>query len=101
MIVVRDTFQLKFGQAKGAVDLWKQAIAVNQKLGYGNAGSRILTDLAGSPYYTLILETTFESMAQFEKAIKDVLGSPEWRAIYAKIVPMTESGRREILSVVG
>jgi hypothetical protein len=55
----------------------------------------------GGPYYTLVLETTFESLAQFEKVIKEVLANPEWRAVYAQIVPLTESGRREILSVVG
>ena len=78
MIVVRDVFQLKFGQAKGAVDLWKQVIAINQKMGYGSMQPRILTDMVGSPYYTLVLESTFESMAQFEEGIKKVLANPEW-----------------------
>ncbi|HEY8667312.1 MAG TPA: NIPSNAP family protein [Tepidisphaeraceae bacterium] len=100
MVVVRDIFQLKFGQAKEAVTLWKQVIAINQRRGYGTAATRMLTDLVGPAYYTLILETTFDSVAQFEKGIKEVLADPEWRAIYAKIIPLTESGRREILSVV-
>jgi hypothetical protein len=61
----------------------------------------MLTDLVGSPYYTIVLETTYESMWEFEEAIKKVLKNQEWRALYNKIVPLTEKGRREILNVVG
>ncbi len=99
MILVRDIFQLKFGAAGQAIELWKQVMQINRTLGYGGT-ARMLTDLVGSPYYTLVLETTYDSMAEFEKAIKEVLKNQEWRAIYSKIVPLTESGRREILNVV-
>ena len=99
MIVVRDIFQLKFGQAGQAIELWKQILEINRKLGYGGT-SRMLTDLVGSAYYTLVLESTYESMGEFEEAIKKVLKNQEWRGIYNKIVPLTERGRREILNVV-
>jgi len=100
MIVVRDIFQLKFGQAGQAIELWKQVMEINRKLGYGGT-SRMLTDLVGSPYYTLVLETTYDSMGQMEEALQKVLKNQEWRGIYNKIVPLTEKGRREILNVVG
>ena len=100
MIVVRDIFQLKFGLAGQAIELWKQILEINRKLGYGGT-ARMLTDLVGSAYYTLVLESTYESMGEFEEAIKRVLKNGEWRAIYNKIVPLTEKGRREILNVVG
>ena len=99
MIVVRDIFRIKFGQTKEAVALWKQAGSVNKKLGYGQS-MRMLTDFVGPSYYTLVLESSFESMAAFEKAIGEVTASPEWRAIYQKIVPLTESGHREILKEI-
>ena len=99
MIIVRDIFRIKFGQTKEAIALWKQARAVNKKLGYGQS-MRMLTDFVGLPYYTVVLEASFESTAQFEKAIHDVTGNAEWRAIYQKIVPLTESGHREILKEV-
>jgi hypothetical protein len=100
MIVVRDIFQLKFGMAGQAIELWKQAMEINRRLGYGGS-ARMLTDLVGSPYYTVVLETTYESMWEFEEAIKKVLKNQDWRGIYSKIVPLTEKGRREILNVVG
>jgi L-fucose isomerase-like protein len=42
-----------------------------------------------------VLETTYESMGEFEEAIRKVLKNQEWRGIYNKIVPLTEKGRRE------
>ncbi len=100
MIVVRDIFQLKFGQAGAAIELWKQVMEINRKLGYGGT-SRMLTDLVGPAYYTLVLETTYDSMGQMEEALQKVLKNQEWRGIYSKIIPLTEKGRREILNVVG
>ena len=100
MIVVRDVFRVKFGKAKEATDLWKKAVALLAKSGYGGGGTRILTDLAGPPYYTLVLETTHESLAKWEEASKEVRKNAGWKAIYEQIVPLTEEGRREILAVV-
>jgi hypothetical protein len=101
MIVVRDVFRLKFGEAKDATALWKQAVGVLRSSGFAEAKSiRLLTDLAGSPYYTIVLESTFESAAAWEKASTAVRANPEWKAVYAKIAALTETGHREILSVV-
>jgi hypothetical protein len=101
MIVVRNIFQMKFGQSGPAIELWKQAIELNKKLENGPTSARLLTDLAGGPFYTVVLEHTFDSLTHFENSVKLVLANAEWRAIYSKIVPMVESGRREILNVVG
>jgi hypothetical protein len=100
MIVVRDIFRLKFGQSKEAIALWKQALAVVQKSEFGKYPTRLLTDLAGPEYYTLVLESTFDSVAQWDQASTTLRADPAWRSIYAKILPLTETGRREILSVV-
>ena len=100
MIVVRNIFRLKFGQSKKATELWKEAIEINKKLGYGGKDTRLLTDLAGASYYTIVLETTHESLAEFEKASKQVTSSAEWRKVYEQIVPLVEEGRREIYSVI-
>ena len=101
MILVRDIFRLKFGQSKEALALWKQAAASLRTSGYGAISVRLLTDLAGPDYYTVVLESTFNSTADWEKAHLAARDNPEWKALYAKIIPLTELGRREILSVVG
>lgn len=98
MIVVRDVFRLKFGQAKEAVSLWKQAAELLTQAGFKNV--RLLTDLVGPAYYTVILESTYDSLSDWESAHRNAPGQAEWKAIYAKIIPLTEEGRREILTVV-
>src|SRR5436309_15858466 len=98
MIVVRDIFQLKFGQSKEANALWKQGLAMMSAIANGRA--RLLTDVAGAPYYSLILESTWDSLAQWEQATKGMRANPEWQKWYPKVVALTESGRREILSIL-
>jgi hypothetical protein len=100
MVVVRDIFRLKFGQSKEAVGLWKEAASALRNSGYGAIDVRLLTDLAGSPYYTVILESTFKSVAEWEKAHLAARENAPWKALYTKIIPFTEIGHREILSVV-
>lgn len=101
MVVVRDVFRLKFGQSKEAMALWKEAIVLLRDSGYGALNVRLLSDLAGAPYYTVILESTFNSVAEWEKAHLAARDNAPWKAVYARIIPFTESGRREILSIVG
>jgi len=98
VIVVRDIFQLKFGQSKEATALWKQGLAMIA--GKANGRARLLTDVAGAPYYTLILESTWDSLAQWEQGTKGVRADPEWQKWYPKVAALTESGRREILSII-
>ena len=100
MIVVRDIFRLKFGQSKEAIALWKEAAASLRTSGYGALNVRLLTDMAGASFYTVILESTFNSVADWEKAHLAARENAPWKALYAKIIPFTEIGHREILSVI-
>ena len=99
MIVVRDVFQLKFGKAREAQALWREG---SEFLRQGDKVKdlRILTDLAGGPYYTLVMETTYDSLADFEGEMGEAMND-EWRAWYQRFVPLVEGGRREILNLVG
>ena len=100
MIVVRDVFRVKFGETREATELWKQAMVSIQKSGYGAKSLRLLSDLAGPPFYTLVLESTFDSISQWEQAHQAAKSNAAWRDAYQQIILLTESGHREILSVV-
>jgi hypothetical protein len=100
MILVRNNFRVKFGKAKEAIDLWKEGIEIGKRAGFGEAGARILTDLAGPEFYTVVIEFTHESLADLEKSSKSVMGNAQWQAWYAKIQPLLEGGRREIFNIV-
>lgn len=97
MILVRDIFQLKFGKGKEAKALWREGAAIENKFGYNVR--RVLTDLTGS-YYTLVMESIFESLADYEKALKRAFSTEEWGEWYQKFIPLVESGRREIFTIV-
>lgn len=97
MILVRDIFNLKFGKAKEAKALLKESMEIGKKYGFGSG--RALTDLTG-PSYTLILETEWKSLSDWENSMKSGLGADEWQKWYQKFVPLVESGCREIFTIL-
>lgn len=100
MIVVRDVFQLKFGAAREAVAVWKEGLSIIEGLSPKGASYRLLTDLIGADYYTLVFESTYADMAEYERAGADVMGAKEWKEWYRRFVPLAVGGHREILNVV-
>ncbi len=100
MILVRNVFRLKFGKAREAVELWKEGRTFMEKQKFGTAPTRLLTDLAGGNFYTLILENTFDSLTDYEQSEARVLKNDEWKKWYQKFVLLVESGHREIYSIV-
>ena len=94
MIVVRDTFQAKYGKGGELVALFKEA---SQKWAANYAG-RILTDASG-PFYTVVTETTVESLAEWERRLAEVFSLPEFGEWFARMRPLVESGRREFYNV--
>jgi hypothetical protein len=97
MILIREVFQLKFGKAKEAKALAKEGAELEKKYGY--TPSRNLTDLTGQ-YYTLVSERTYKSLGDFEQELQKVFANKDFSAWYQKMVPLVESGRREIFTIV-
>ena len=96
MIVVRNTFQLKFGKAKDAKALLQQ---IRQKSSKDFTPARILTDITG-PYYTVVLEFEQESLSAWEAEQKQTLNDPSLRPLFEQFYALVESGHREIFSVM-
>jgi len=95
MILVREVFQVKFGKMKEVKELLKEMT----KLMPQENKPRILTDLVG-PYYTLVMENTHQDLAAFEADMRREMGGPEFGALYQKFIPLIDSGRREIFTIV-
>jgi hypothetical protein len=97
MILVRDIFQVKFGKMKDAKDIWKEMF----KAMPASAGNkpRLLTDLVGQ-YYTLVLESTFKDLSDYEAFSRQEMSAPGVGALYQKFVPLVDSGRREIFTII-
>ena len=97
MIVVRDIFQIEPDQMKLAKELLKQEREIGKRL--GQPIQRVLTDLTGE-YYTLVMESEFSSLAEYETALKKVLADAEWQRSYPQFRKLIRGGRREIFTVV-
>ena len=97
MILVRDIFQVKFGKMKDAKEVWKEMFKVMPASGQGKP--RLLTDLTGQ-YYTLVLESTFKDLTDYEAFSRKEMGGPAVGALYQKFVLLVDSGRREIFTIV-
>ena len=63
MLVVRNTFKLKFGKAREAVALTKEGLAILKRAGL-DTPVRLLTDLTGR-HYTLVLEMTVKNLTEY------------------------------------
>jgi hypothetical protein len=98
MIVIRNVFQLKYGKAREALAVMKDGIAIQRRLA-PDASARLLTDVTGR-HYTLVLEVTVLSLAAFEGTVPSIFGDKDFQANYQKMVPLVESGHREIFTIV-
>jgi hypothetical protein len=98
MIVVRNVFQLKFGKAREAVAVMKEGVAIQKRL-VPDVSARLLTDVTG-PNYTLVLELTVPNLAAFEANVPRVFGDKDFQANYQNMMPLVESGHREIFTIV-
>jgi len=98
MIIIRDIFQLRFGEAKEAIPLLKQGAAALKEAGY--PVDRILADVTGE-YYTLVMESRFESLSQYERAAASIRDLDAWQRAYRGFVPLVRAGRREVFREVG
>jgi hypothetical protein len=98
MIIVRNTFRLKFGKAREALAIMKEGLAIQKRAGV-DVSQRLLTDVTGT-FYTLTLELTLPNLAALDTMMPKVMGDKDWQANYQKLTPLVESGHREILTVV-
>jgi hypothetical protein len=98
MIVIRNVFRLKFGKAREAVALFKEGVAIQKRAG-ATFSARVLTDVTG-PFYTVVLELTVASLSSFETEAPRYMADKDFQANYQKLVPLIESGHREIFTIV-
>ena len=100
MVVIRNVFHLRFGKTKEAVAVLKEGLGIQKRVLTGvEYSNRILTDVTGT-FYTLVLELTVPSLAAFETNAPRLFSDKDWQANYAKMVPLVESGHREVFTVV-
>jgi hypothetical protein len=94
MIVVRGVFQAKYGKGGDLVALFKEARSKWPE----QYADRILTDASGS-FFTVVVETNVESLAEWERRSAEVFALPEFGDWFAKMTPLVRSGSRDFYNV--
>ena len=94
MIVIRNVFVAKSGQASKLIKQIKDAAGVSHLKRY-----RILTDLTGD-FNRVILEIEAENMAEFEASMKDYETNEAFREKMKGYTDLYLTGSREILQIV-
>ncbi len=97
MYIVRDIFQLHFGQYKDAKKLLDEAYS-NGLLPDAKS-SRVLTDFTGDAY-RLIFEEGYDTLADYENSLTTSMQKPAWKKWYERFKPHVECSHREILKQV-
>lgn len=92
MLVIRNVFQCKPGQAKNLVNMMKESFANNPAM----SKARIMTDVSGG-FWTVVLETEAESLDAWEKEMAGT--SADVRRAMAGYMELVTSGHREIFRI--
>ena len=96
MIMVRDVFQAKYGRGDELVQLMKEMYEMSG----GNITGRLMTDLSG-PMFTIVTEMEIESIDEFQRRLREGFSNPEFGPMFARMMELVESGRREFYTIEG
>jgi hypothetical protein len=100
MLLMREVFHCKPGKVKKMVEKFVAMSGIMERSGQGKM--RIMTDLAGAQYWTVVAEFELESLADFEKMMSGQDQSmskddqDKMNEIMKDYHDLVEYGRREI-----
>jgi hypothetical protein len=97
MYIVREIMQCKPGKVREMVNRFKKLNDLAPK--WGLKPSRILTDVSGEPFWTVIGITEVESLDDFFASMQKAFANEEAGRIMAGYHDLVVSGRREIYKV--
>ena len=97
MLLIREVFHCKPGKVRPMVEKMKAMAKLGEK--YGMPKPRVMTDLSGSRYWTVISEMEVASFDEFMKMGADPDQAKEFEAIMKGYHDLIDSGYREIYNI--
>ena len=97
MYVIREVLNCKPGKVRQMVEKFTQISMVLKDMGH--EPMRILTDVAGEPYWTVIAEAKVERIDDFFAMEKTLMANEALRTTMADYHDLVASGRREIYRI--
>jgi hypothetical protein len=99
MYVIREVVSCKPGKVGQMVEKFKAISAVMRDM--GAQPFRLLTDVTGEPFWTLVAEAEVEAIDDFFAMEQKLMAHEGLRKAMSGYHDLVESGRREIYRVAG
>ena len=97
MYVIREVLHCKPGQVRQMAEKFKAISRALQELGH--EPMRLLTDVTGEPFWTIVAEARVEKIDDFFAVEQTLTANERLRTVMADYHDLVESGRREIYRV--
>jgi hypothetical protein len=95
MILVRTTFQVKFGHMDAMLETVKELAEFARA---AVSETRVLTDASGQ-MFTLVIESKAESIGAYMEQLQASFDDPQFADVMARTVEHVEAGRREFFNI--
>ena len=99
MYLIREVVHCKPGKVRPMVDKFRAISTVMKDM--GREPLRLLTDLCGEPFWTIVAEAKVETIDQFFAMEQQLMANETLRKAMADYHELVESGRREIYRIEG
>ena len=97
MFVIREVMHCKPGKVRQMVEKFGAISTALQ--GLGHAPMRLLTDVTGEPFWTVVAEVSVEKIDDFFAIEQQLMSNATLRAAMADYHDLVDNGRREIYRV--
>ena len=97
MYVIREVVHCKPGKVREMIEKFKAISSALSELGHEPL--RLLTDVSGGPFWTIVAETQVDAVEQFFDMEQKVMADERLRKGMMGYHDLIESGRREIYRV--
>ena len=97
MYVIREILNCKPGKVRQMVEKFRSISTVLKEL--GQEPLRVLTDVTGEPYWTVISEAKVEKIDDFFAMEQTLMSNPTLQKTMADYHDLVASGRREIYRI--
>ena len=97
MYIIREVLNCKPGKVRSLIDRFRTLSAAVEKT--GRPPIRLLTDVSGEPFWTLIAEVSVPTVDEFFSMEETLMADESLRAAMSGYHDLVESGRREIYRI--
>lgn len=98
MFLIREVMHCKPGKVRPMVEKFKELSKVMKKMGF-DTPLRILTDVSGERYWTVVSEQEVESLEEYTGMSRRTMSDKNIQKVMKDYHDLVESGHREIYQV--